>query len=354
MSGAHTPPQPRRRMAWIGCGRHAEQMLLPQLVRQNIELVGVCDLNEAAARDIARRYGVPLATTRHEELLAIPGLEVVGMAVGPVPHRDLSIAALQRGCHVFMEKPCGATPDDAQAIADAANAAGRTVGLGFMKRYATANRIAHNVVKASGFGPVAGFFGEYMTAPTYFVGNVDYSGFFLHHCVHYMDLVRYFVAPVRSVTVYRHEPAPGKLLLHVHFAFEGGAIGTVVMGTLQSRGTPMERIQIMGDHQRVEVNGVTEVQHFRNPPFKSDDPAATLADGVDTLSWKPNFTAAANEDFKGYKALFDAFFATLDGQPTDLPTIHDGVHAMRVLAAMVAGVQQPGVAIAVAGSAVGG
>jgi myo-inositol 2-dehydrogenase/D-chiro-inositol 1-dehydrogenase len=110
----------------------------------------------------------------------------------------------------------------------------------------------------------------------------------------------------------------------------------------------MERLQIMGDHQRVEVDGVLDVRHHRNPPFKSDDPAATLADGVDTLCWRPNLTAAANEDFKGYHALFGAFFAALDGQATDLPTIDHGVRAMRVLEAMIAGVGSPGVAQTIA------
>ena len=336
-----------RRMVWIGCGRHAEQMLLPQLLRHDVELVGVCDLNAEAAVRIGKRYGVAHVATDHRELLALPGIAVVGMAAGPVAHRDLSIAALARGCHVFMEKPCGATAADAQAIADAATQAGRTVGVGFMKRFSTANRIAHNLVKSPEFGAVAGFFGEYMTAPTYFAGNVDYGGFYLHHCVHYMDLVRYFVAPVEQVTVYRQEAAPGKLLLHVHLAFANGAIGTLVLGTLQSRGTPMERLQVMGDHRRVEVDGVIEVKYFRDPPFKADDAAATLQDGVDTLSWKPNFTAAANEDFKGYNALFGAFFAALDGQATDLPTIADGVRAMRVLEAMVAAAGQPGRSVAV-------
>jgi len=332
-----------RRVIWAGCGRHAEQMLLPQLLRHDVELVGVCDINRGAAEKLARRYGVAHLATDFAELLKLPGVDIAGMAVGPVQHRDLAIAALQCGLHVFMEKPCGATSADAQAIADAATAARRTVGVGFMKRYSTANRIARNVVKSAAFGPVVGFFGEYMTAPTYFAGAADYTPFFLHHCVHYMDLAPYFVAPVETVTVFPREHASGKLLLHVHFGFEGGAMGTVIMGTLQSRGTPMERLQIMGDHQRVEVEGVLEVRHFRNPPFKADDPAATLADGSDTLSWRPNLTAAANEDFKGYHALFGAFLATLDGQPTDLPTIGDGVRAMRVLEAMVAGVGAPGV-----------
>ena len=188
-----------------------------------------------------------------------------------------------------------------------------------------------------------------MTAPTYFTGNVDYTGFYLHHCVHYMDLVRYYVAPVATChRLPQRDRARQAGYFTCTSTSRGAAIGTVVMGTLQSRGTPMERLQIMGDHQRVEVNGVIEVNYFRDPPFKADKPDATLVDGVDTMSWKPNFTAAANEDFKGYNALFDAFFASLDGQATDLPTIHDGVHAMRVLEALVTGVQQPGTAIAVA------
>jgi myo-inositol 2-dehydrogenase/D-chiro-inositol 1-dehydrogenase len=163
-------------MIWAGCGRHAEQMLLPQLVRHDVELVGVCDIDRRAAERVARRHGVPHVATDFAELLALPGLDAAGMAAGPVPHRDLSIAALARGLHVFMEKPCGASAADAQAIADAARAAERTVGVGFMKRFSTANRIAHNVVKAPGFGPVVGFFGEYMTAPTYFAGRFAHRG----------------------------------------------------------------------------------------------------------------------------------------------------------------------------------
>ena len=338
----------RYRVGWIGCGRHAEQMLLPQLSRHDVELVGVCDLNAETARKIGQRYGVAHVGTDFRALLDLPGIDVIGMAVGPTQHRDMSIAALERGCHVFMEKPTGGNVADALAIEAAATRAGRTVGVGFMKRFATANRMAYNVVKSAEFGPVAGFFGEYMTAPTYFTGNVDYTGFYLHHCVHYMDLVRYFVAPVTHVTVFRNEIEAGKQLLHVHFGFGNGAIGTVVMGTIQSRGTPMERLQIMGDHRRVEVNGVVELNYFRNPPFKADDLDAALADGVDTLSWKPNFTAAANEDFKGYNALFKAFFAQLGGAATDVPTIADGVEAMRVMAAMLEGITRPGVCIPVA------
>ena len=82
------------RLGWIGCGRHAEQMLLPQLARHDVELVAVCDMNMDTAQKIGQRYGVKTVVTDFRELLELADLDVVGMAVGPMQHRDMSIAAL--------------------------------------------------------------------------------------------------------------------------------------------------------------------------------------------------------------------------------------------------------------------
>ncbi|MBQ9353778.1 MAG: gfo/Idh/MocA family oxidoreductase, partial [Phyllobacterium sp.] len=76
------------------------------------------------------------------------------------------------------------------------------------------------------------------------------------------------------------------------------------------------------------------VRWNRNPPFKVDDPHATLADDLDTLTWKPNFTAAANEDPKGYHAILADVVSALGGASTAAPTIHDGVIAMEWLEAL--------------------
>jgi myo-inositol 2-dehydrogenase/D-chiro-inositol 1-dehydrogenase len=87
----------------------------------------------------------------------------------------------------------------------------------------------------------------------------------------------------------------------------------------------------MGDHQRIEVDNVIEVRWNRNPPFKVDDPLAALSETSDTLTWKPNFTAAANEDPKGYYSLLADVIPALGGAETAAPTIKDGVIAMQRL-----------------------
>jgi len=324
------------RIGWIGCGTHAAEMLLPQLVRLPVTLAAIADTDAQRRLTIGDRYGVKASYEDADSLLDHTGLDAIGMAVGPAVHARIGAAAMERGLAVFMEKPPAPTAQEAQVLADVSARTGKPCVVGFMKRYSTANRIAGNILSTPAFGPRASLIGEYMTAPGYFVGNPDYTGFLLHHCVHAMDLVPWLMGePVVSVTARRYEMQPGKLLLHAGFGFASGALATVVMGTHQSRGTPMEWWQVMGDHKRVEVRNVHEVRYYRAPPFKALDPAATLDPAEDTLSWEPNMTAAANEDHKGYHALLSAFLRRVRGEPSDAPEITDGVQAMRVLEAMI-------------------
>jgi myo-inositol 2-dehydrogenase/D-chiro-inositol 1-dehydrogenase len=326
------------RIGWIGCGTHAGEMLLPQLARLGVKIAALADVNAERLALIAGRHGVAAADCHSDAmaLIARKDIDAVGMAIGPKQHLELGIAALERGLPVFMEKPPGANAADARRLEAASRKSGKPLVLGFMKRYSTANRIALNIVRSAEFGAPASFLGQYMTAPTYFTGDPDYTGFYLHHCVHYMDMVPRLMGKPVELHARRHVLAPGKLLLHVDFRFASGALATLVMGTNQSRATPMEWWQVMADHRRVEVRNVHEVRYFRAPKFKVDDLSATLSDDVDTLVWEPNLTVAANEDHKGYHALLGDFVARVEGRPSTAPEIGDGVAAMAVLDAMIA------------------
>ena len=318
-------------IGWIGCGVHATQMLLPQLVRHDVRIAALCDIDGARLAAASRQFGVTTLTSDAAELIATPGLDAIGMAVGPDQHLAFGLAALERGLPVFMEKPPSGTAAGARQLLAASEKVGKPLLLGFMKRYSIGNRIARNVIASGRFGEVLGMTGYYMTAPGYFAGNVDYTGFLLHHCVHYMDLAPFFAGPIVGLTARKVEKTPGRLLFHVAMDFEGGAIGTFAMGTIQSRGAPVERVEIMGDHQRLEIEDVIEVRWNRDAPFKVDDLGATLDPASDALTWKPNFTAAANEDYKGYHALLADVIPALGGAATPAPTIADGVEAMRWL-----------------------
>jgi len=319
------------KIGWIGCGTHATQMLLPQLVRHDVRLTVLCDRDAGRLSAAGRQFGVETLTADVRELINHSDIDAVGMAVGPQQHLLFGQMALERGLPVFMEKPPSSTAADARVLRAASEKSGKALLVGFMKRYSVGNKIAANILRSGRFGMIYGMTGHYMTAPGYFTGNIDYNGLLLHHCIHYMDLVSFLISPVKKLTARKVEGERGKILFHVHFDFECGAIATIAMGTMQSRGTAVERLEIMGDHQRLEINNVIDICWHRSPSFKIDDPTAILDDGMDTLSWKPNFTAAANEDPKGYHALLADVVPALMGDETKAPTIMDGVIAMERL-----------------------
>ncbi|MCB2053877.1 MAG: Gfo/Idh/MocA family oxidoreductase [Geminicoccaceae bacterium] len=319
------------KIGWIGCGRHASAMLLPQLAARDVTIEALCDVDAPNLERTARRYGVRAIYADARDLIGHAGLDAIGMAVGPVQHAAFGAAALERGLPIFMEKPPGATCADAQRLMRAAERAGKPLLIGFMKRYAVGNRIARNVIASGDFGRVLAITGRYMTAPGYFAGDVDHTGFFLHHCVHYLDLPAFFASPIRGLSARMVENGPGRLLFHMGLDFACGAIATIEMGTVQSRGGPVERLEITGDHQRLEIDDVIEVTWRRDPPLKAEALDAVLDPAHDALTWKPNFTAAAAEDPKGYGALLSDVLEALAGRPSSAPTIEDGVCAMHWL-----------------------
>lgn len=325
------------KIGWIGCGRHATWMLMPQLARSGFEIAAVCDRDSDAAQNAARQFGATQVYADYDDMIANADIDAVGMAVGPEIHYRATLAAIKRGLPVFLEKPPAATAAQAKELLDASEAAKVPVTVGFMKRYSTGNKIAKNILNGGDFGQVLGIHGAYMTAPTYFSGEVDYTGFYLHHCVHYMDLITWFAgSEFADLRLRKNVPDKGKMLIHMNFECENGVIGNIVMGTVQSRGTPMEFVQIMGDQNRIEVENVINVAWHRNPPFKAEDPAAVLDPGCDSLVWTPNFTAAANEDHKGYHALLLDVAATIRGESDAAPQIRDGWLAMQRLERMIA------------------
>ncbi|MCY0898399.1 MAG: Gfo/Idh/MocA family oxidoreductase [Firmicutes bacterium] len=124
-------------VALIGLGGIAHGKHLPALAaRDDVALVGFCDLVEERAQRAAAQYGVPgaIVTTDYREVLT-PEVDVVYVLTTNDAHAALSIAALQAGKHVFCEKPMAVTAAEAEAMVTAARMAGKVLTVGYQSRF---------------------------------------------------------------------------------------------------------------------------------------------------------------------------------------------------------------------------
>ena len=118
------------RVAVVGCGLigHKRAAALGE-----DELVASFDVAPEAAQALAAAHGGRAATDLGELLAAAP--DVVSVATTHDRRAELSVAALEAGAHVLVEKPAGIGRALAEAVADAWSRSGRLVKVGFNHRF---------------------------------------------------------------------------------------------------------------------------------------------------------------------------------------------------------------------------
>jgi predicted dehydrogenase len=125
----------RLRVGVIGVGAVAQMMHLPYLreLADRFTIAALCDLDRVALETVGRQYGVTRLFAHADDLLAEP-LDVV-MILTSGDHAPVTVAALERGLHVFVEKPLAYTLRETDEILAAADRAGTTLMVGMMKQY---------------------------------------------------------------------------------------------------------------------------------------------------------------------------------------------------------------------------
>lgn len=119
----------------IGCGNVCEVKSGPGFQKaRNSELVAVMRRNGAAARDFARRHGVPHACDDAGELLANPEVDAVYVATPPGSHRDYALRAAAAGKIVYVEKPMARTHAECLEMIAACREASVPLYVGFYRR----------------------------------------------------------------------------------------------------------------------------------------------------------------------------------------------------------------------------
>src|ERR1035437_3974539 len=111
----------RIRAAIIGSGLIAGKKHIPAFLklRSKTELIAVCDLNLAAAKQVATRFGIPSAYGNIAEMLSTENPDLVDIGTPPQPHARLAVEAMRPGCHVLVEKPMALTVADCEQIVQA-------------------------------------------------------------------------------------------------------------------------------------------------------------------------------------------------------------------------------------------
>ncbi|MDX6469362.1 MAG: myo-inositol 2-dehydrogenase / D-chiro-inositol 1-dehydrogenase [Gaiellaceae bacterium] len=184
------------RVGVIGAGWIAEEHVAILRGLEGIELAAVCDVDEARAAELAAGAAV---YTDWRELLERESPDAVFVCTPPMLHREMTVDALGRGIHVYLEKPVARGLDDARAIVEAAAASEAVCAVGYQWR---AVEVLDDLRKALD-GQEIGLLIGIGTGPTksrpWFLNRSEGGGNLLERASHGIDLARAIAGEVVAV-----------------------------------------------------------------------------------------------------------------------------------------------------------
>lgn len=221
------------KLAVVGYGYWGPNIVRNVMDRPELELWGLCEMNEERAEKFRARYPGVRTTPDLDEALADPTVDAVSIATPPATHYPLVKRALEAGKHVLVEKPLATCVAEAEELVALAEEQGLTLMPGHTFLYSPAVNKVRDLIDSGELGDI--FF---ITSSRMNLGLYQPYGVVNDLAPHDLSILMYWIdRPVTMIsasgsTVFR-DGVPETAFLTV--AFEGGPTANVQLSWLAPR-----------------------------------------------------------------------------------------------------------------------
>ncbi len=194
------------RVGVVGLGKMGLSHLAMIRVHPGVELAAVCDASAYLLGVLGRHTGV--RTFRdYKEMLASGALDAVVIATPSRLHAGMVQDALERGLHVFCEKPFVLEPDEGRRLAALAAERGLVNQVGYHYRFVAAFEEAKRLLDAGAIGEVthalAEAYGPVVLRPkgsTWRTQRTEGGGCLYDYAAHPINLLNWFFGAPEAVS----------------------------------------------------------------------------------------------------------------------------------------------------------
>ena len=234
------------RAGFIGAGGRGQSAHYPNVrrLKDEVEMVAVCELDENRLRQVAEKYGFRHTFTDHRRMLDTVDLDIVYCVMHERWILKPALDCLNAGKHIFIEKPPGANSEETQQMLDAAVANDVYAMVGFQRRYAAVTREAMRLVAQKGaVSLVTTTFNKQMLGGD----GRDFTTTLWNDVCHVVDLTRYMAGgePLEVTAVREKFGSDSRNMYTALIRFDNRATG-VIFGNRASGGRVL----------RAELHGV--------------------------------------------------------------------------------------------------
>lgn len=204
------------RIAVLGSGAVTNVLYRPALqeVRDEIELVGVADLNQKSAELLLQEFPSAKFFTDYPSMLEQLRPDAVIVALPHFLHKPASVDALRMGIGVFCEKPMAISSVECDQIEATVQETGQVFCVNLTRRWFPSVLEIKRMVDSRGLGALTSFeategapYGWPAMSFSFFDRKISGGGVLMDSGVHTLDLLQWWLGPI-DVVEFLDDAAP--------------------------------------------------------------------------------------------------------------------------------------------------
>lgn len=223
------------KIALIGAGLQGTNNLLPALMQiPEAQVVAICCLDKARAKQVAETYSVKNNTTDYKKLITTGIVDTVVVACPPQIHYEVAKLSIENNLNVFVEKPPAVSTEELELLIKLAKKHKSITAVGLNFRYAQPYQKLLNIVRNTNFGKPIYINLRHLAnkpkSPLWGLSSTIRS-FLLAQAIHPIDLLLNLGGEVidRNVNIVNFRDS---LIVNLCFTFKNNLVGSLTTGNL--------------------------------------------------------------------------------------------------------------------------
>lgn len=309
------------------------------------ELGNICDLNEALCKERVEEFGLTHYTTRYEDMLADPAIDVIGIYTPDQLHATHIKMALEAGKNVLCTKPLMVSLDEAKELIELEKRSGKVVFVGQSSRFFEPLLRQHMDYEAGKHGELVTLEAQYISNSSWFLERKwsHEKGFswMYNFMIHAVDLAAWYLPEVETVygacvtspnTLRQGVDVPDtlKFLFKNKDGKTASVSGIYTLPTLGSAVDQSISCTLRGT-EGISRAGYPKLKYYTN--FAPVQKTAELHTYDDKHSYYFRFEAE-NHHAGEYQNYIEYMATCMNKGITPKPDVFEGVHTLGIMEAM--------------------
>lgn len=254
----------------IGAGNFTKMTLLPALKGTDAQIKHIVSSGGVNGTALARKHNIAQSTTDFDLVLDDKDVDLIMITTRHNLHADMVIKALNKGKHVFVEKPLALNLEELEAIEKSYQKSNGSLMIGFNRRFSPHTQKIKSLVGDSPMNVIATMNAGVIPSEFWVHDMVVGGGRIIGEACHYFDLIVFLTgSKIKAVCMNAlgKNPTENTDNASILLKMENGSTGVVNYFANGSKSYAKERLEVFSQEKTVIMDNFIKTSGYGTKDF---------------------------------------------------------------------------------------